>query len=127
MNKSLISNRFSEIWRMYPEIIGSSLASSFRLRVLQQQLLRLSVLNLFLIAVLGLILRSYSFTAIPLDYKNLLHGHSHFAFGGWVMPILIWMIMQYFPELVMKIPFPHWRNIVVMVLLSAYGMLLSFP
>src|SRR5215208_5880092 len=96
-----------------------------RLQALQQQLLRFSIFNLFLVALLGIILRGCSFISLPFDYKNLLHGHSHFAFGGWVMPILVWMIVQYFPELVNRIAFSHWRNIILMILLSAYGMLVS--
>ena len=94
---------------------------------LQKILLRLSFFNLFIVALIGLLLRSNAFIPLPFSFKNLLHGHSHFAFGGWVMPLLIWLIMSYFPELTEKISIKDWRNIVFMVFISAYGMLLSFP
>src|SRR5215213_6092287 len=100
---------------------------NFKKQALQQPLLKFSLFNLALVAVLGLILRSYPFISIPFNYGNLLHGHSHFAFGGWVMPVLVWMIMFYFPELSREVAFYHWRNIIFLILFSAYGMLLSFP
>ncbi|MGZ8537705.1 MAG: hypothetical protein ACXWV9_05535, partial [Flavisolibacter sp.] len=72
-------------------------------------------------------LRSYSFTEMPLNYKFLLHAHSHFAFGGWIMPLLIWLILQYFPEISNRVGLVHWRNITTIIFFSAYGMLSSFP
>ncbi|WP_143157223.1 hypothetical protein [Cnuella takakiae] len=63
----------------------------------------------------------------PLAYKNVLHGHSHFAFGGWVMPILLALILKSFPQLATQVAYPHWRNISVLLLASAYGMVLAFP
>ncbi len=95
---------------------------------LQHLLLRSSFFNLFLVAVAGLLLRAYPLTdVVPFTYKNLLHGHSHFAFGGWVMPVLQVLIMRLFPELVNRVDLKHWRNIGMLFLVSAYGMLLSFP
>jgi hypothetical protein len=95
---------------------------------LQRALLRISFFNLFLVAVLGLLLRAYPLlNHVPLNYAFLLHGHSHFAFGGWIMPALIAMILYVFPEWRQKIRYHHWRNIVAGTLIAAYGMLLSFP
>lgn len=98
------------------------------LKLLQGNLLRWSFLNLVLVALLGLFLRSYAFIDhMPFLYKNLLHGHSHFAFGGWVLPVLTWLIMRYFPLVTQNIAYHHWRNIIYTILFSSYGMLLSFP
>lgn len=95
---------------------------------LKKQLLIFSVFNFFLVASTGLLMRSYPLLEnAPFDYKYLLHGHSHFAFGGWVMPVLTWMVMQYFPGITRRIAFRHWRNIILILLISAYGMLASFP
>jgi hypothetical protein len=99
-----------------------------KLAYLQQVLLKLAFFNFFLVSVLGLLIRSFPFIdSFPLQYKNLLHGHSHFAFGGWVLPVLIWMIMQYFPALAKRVSYKHWRNIIFISIFSAYGMLASFP
>lgn len=96
--------------------------------VLQQRLLILSFFNLLLVSLLGLLLRLFPFlSSSPFDYKNLLHGHSHFAFGGWVMPVLLSLLMKNFPELKACIAYKHWRSIALLILLSAYGMLFSFP
>ncbi|MFL5808534.1 MAG: hypothetical protein ACJ749_03380 [Flavisolibacter sp.] len=113
---------------MYPQSRSIQLVDQERsIYSLQQLLIRLAFINLFIVALIGLTLRSYPFFHIPFSYKNLLHGHSHFAFGGWIMPLLIWLITRYFPELCAGVPFKHWRNIVFMIFFSAYGMLASFP
>jgi hypothetical protein len=98
------------------------------LQLLKRQFLHFSFFNFFIVALSGLFLRSYPFLSAPFfDFRNMVHGHSHFAFGGWVMPVLIWMILQYFPVLAEKVAWHHWRNIAVITLVSAYGMLASFP
>ena len=98
------------------------------LQLLKKQVLHFSFFNFFLVALSGLFLRSYPFLSAPFfDFRNMVHGHSHFAFGGWVMPILIWMILQYFPVLAAKVAWHHWRNIAIITLVSAFGMLASFP
>lgn len=90
--------------------------------------IKFSFLNLLLVSLLGLALRSFPFLShAPLDFKNLLHGHSHFAFGGWVMPILLALLLKTFPTLTRKVAYKHWRNITVLLFISAYGMLFSFP
>ena len=90
-------------------------------------LLGFSLLNLFIVAISGLALRGYFFFPLPLEFKNLLHGHSHFAFGGWVMPVLFSLVLRYFPSLANRYSIKHWRRLSFMFLLSAYGMLVSFP
>lgn len=95
---------------------------------LQHLLIRSSLFNLLLVACIGVLLRSFPFlSSFPLEYKNILHGHSHFAFGGWVMPALLGLIMKNFPEIEQRIAYKHWRNISWLLLISAYGMLFSFP
>src|SRR6476660_7158317 len=99
-----------------------------RLEKLQSRLIRLSFINLFIISGIGLLVRTLPFIDhFPLEYKNLLHGHSHFAFGGWVMPALIALLMMNIPELSQKVAYKHWRNISILLMGSAYGMLFSFP
>jgi hypothetical protein len=95
---------------------------------LPQQLLRICILNFFLLSLIGLLLRAWPIFHIPyLIYKNVLHAHSHFAFGGWVTPVLAFLILRFFPELYTMTTYRHWRNSIVLMLLSSYGMLLTFP
>jgi hypothetical protein len=99
-----------------------------RLAVLQRRLLCFSLFNFLLVTVSGLLLRSMPVIGtLPLSYGNILHGHSHFAFGGWITPALLWMIMGSFPEITRRIPYVHWRNVFIVLMVSAYGMLLMFP
>lgn len=47
--------------------------------------LSLSLLNLCIVTVLGVTLRSKALFDLPIiDYNHLLNAHSHFAFGGWI-------------------------------------------
>jgi hypothetical protein len=95
---------------------------------LQSVLLTCALLNLVLVAATGAILRSVPvFSYDFFSYADFLHGHSHFAFGGWITPVLLWIMMRYFPELKSANSYIHWRNIVSLLLISAYGMLFSFP
>ena len=98
-----------------------------RIKVLSQKVLSLSFFNLFLVTLTGLWLRSYPFVDYPLSFKNVLHGHSHFAFGGWVMPVLLSLILRYIPFLSQNISYCHWRNVATIIVGSSYGMLLTFP
>ncbi|MFC0771345.1 hypothetical protein [Terrimonas alba] len=96
--------------------------------LLQKKLLSICLFNFFLLALAGLLLRAYPLVSIPFfTYKNVLHAHSHFAFGGWIIPVLIYLILKFFPGIYTASTYLHWRNIIVLMLVSAYGMLLSFP
>ena len=107
---------------------GVYLNKDQRLDRLVKQLLIISFFNLFLVACLGLLLRMLPFmNGFPLLFKNVLHGHSHFAFGGWLMPVILALLIRYFNELRTYISFVHWRNIAFIFLVSAYGMLFTFP
>lgn len=95
---------------------------------LYQRLVVLSFFNLLVVALLGLLLRSFPFlSSFPFSFQNLLHGHSHFAFGGWIMPVLLALVMKLFSPLRDEVAYVHWRNLSVLLLTAAYGMLLSFP
>ncbi len=50
---------------------------------------KISLSFFFVIAVIGTTMRAFSFFNIPLEYKHLLHAHSHVAFQGWVYTLVI--------------------------------------
>jgi len=62
------------------------------------------------------------------DQKNFLHAHSHFAFSGWVtlalMSLLISRLGNGDND---KAVFRKYRPVLIANLLTAYGMLFSFP
>jgi hypothetical protein len=95
---------------------------------IRRLLLRFAFANLLLVACLGVLLRSFPYLSyFPLSYKNILHGHSHLAFGGWVMPVLLFLVLHYFSELAQKVAVRHWRNISFLLIVSAVGMFVAFP
>lgn len=83
-------------------------------------------LRIFLIAsLLGLLMRLFFFIELPLlDYKHLLHAHSHLALLGWgftaMSVCLLYLIIQ-------KTDYKRkYKNILRVHLLSVFGMLLFF-
>src|ERR1035437_9350167 len=87
----------------------------------------LSLLNLCIVTVLGVILRSKALFELPIiDYNHLLNAHSHFAFGGWVtLALMVLMINALLPESQKKQPV--YQFILWSIFSSTWAMLLTFP
>jgi hypothetical protein len=110
------------------EALVYNVPATNRMANLERSLLVSAFTGLVITACIGIVLRLYPLAgSMPLQYKNLLHGHSHFAFGGWIMPALLLLLLRYFPELKKNILYRHWRNISAGIIISAYGMLCTFP
>ena len=89
--------------------------------------LKISFLNLFLVSVLGFVLRYKIAFSLPfVDQKNLLHSHSHFAFAGWVTQTLMLLLIYYLSVRLGEQVFVRYRLILYANLLTSYGMLVSF-
>ncbi|HEX6332589.1 MAG TPA: hypothetical protein VFZ78_00090 [Flavisolibacter sp.] len=88
---------------------------------------RICLLNLSIVALLGLILRSKMIFPLPsLDYKNFLNAHSHYAFAGWAgLALITLMIYGLLPAMVSSKRIYRW--ILAGTQVSAVGMLVSFP
>jgi hypothetical protein len=94
----------------------------------QKKWLQFSLFNLMLVALLGVTLRYKIAFSLPfIDQQNLLHGHSHFAFGGWVTQALMTLLIGYLSERSGKNHFTSYRWILYFNAVTAYGMLFSFP
>ncbi len=90
--------------------------------------LKLSFFNLMLVAFIGVILRYKIAYSLPfVDQKNLLHGHSHFAFAGWITQALMALMVAYLSERAGSNYFIKYRWLLYANCLAAYGMLFSFP
>jgi len=90
--------------------------------------IRVSLFNLLLVAAIGVVLRYKIAFALPfVDQKHLLHGHSHFAFAGWVTQVLMvmmigWLAARSNKNIIKRYSLVLWAN-----LLTAYSMLIIFP
>jgi len=81
--------------------------------------------NLLLVAIAGFIVRSkIIFPLAFIHQKNFLHGHSHFAFSGWVSAALMAAIIaMVYPGGAGKQP----TRLFNLQMIVSYGMLISFP
>ncbi len=93
-----------------------------------KQWLKISLINLFLVAAIGVVLRYKIAFSLPIvDQKHLLHGHSHFAFTGWITQALMSLLLYYLHQQNGSINFKKYRFVIYGNLITAYGMLISFP
>lgn len=90
--------------------------------------LRISLFNLLIVSFIGVILRYKIAFYFPfIDQKNLLHGHSHFAFTGWVSQALYVLLADYLAKQKGDSVLKRYRWLLYANAISAYGMLISFP
>ncbi|MEK7198301.1 MAG: hypothetical protein AAB212_00045 [Bacteroidota bacterium] len=81
-----------------------------------------------LVSLIGVILRYKIAFSLPfIDQKHLLHSHSHFAFAGWITHTLMVLLAQYLSLHRQDDVFRRYRFLLYANLLTAYGMLISFP
>jgi len=81
------------------------------------------LVNFIVLALFGVILRYMQcFPSGKLNYLNILHAHSHFAFAGWIFLALALLIAG---QIQMEIS-PAFKWILGLTLLCAFGMLFSF-
>ena len=64
--------------------------------MMKKQWSKISLIFLFLVALMGTLLRSIAFIQQPFEYLNLVHAHSHVAFQGWVYTIMILLLTNIF-------------------------------
>ncbi|HCY89790.1 MAG TPA: hypothetical protein DHV17_05970 [Chitinophagaceae bacterium] len=90
---------------------------------------RVSLINLLIVALLGVVLRYKIAFYLPFVHqKSLLHGHSHYAFTGWITMALMALLLRHLQNRQHGRPLHKiyswllWGN-----LLAAVGMLISFP
>lgn len=87
-----------------------------------------ALFNLLLVGLAGSLLRFKMVASLPwVNHKYLLHGHSHFAFSGWISLVLMVAIMQYIQQSGGTFSFGLFKKILWVHLVCAYGMLLTFP
>lgn len=87
----------------------------------------MSLLNFLLVALVGIVLRYKMVFSLPVvDYKYLLHAHSHFAFSGWITTALFTALV-YILSLSGIVIGRSYTYMFRLLQVSSFGMLLSFP
>ncbi len=89
--------------------------------------LSISILNLLLVATLGLVLRYKIAYSLPfLDQKYVMHSHSHFAFSGWITQTLMVLMIYYLSTKLGQEIINRYHWLLYANLISSYGMLVAF-
>lgn len=89
---------------------------------------RISVFNLLLVSVLGILMRYKIAYSLPvINQRYLLNAHSHFAFAGWVSQALMVLVAYYIYRQKENYSGRTYNFILSANLFAAYGMLFSFP
>jgi hypothetical protein len=78
-----------------------------------------------IVALMGLLLRFFFVTPIPLNYKFILHAHSHTALLGWIYLGLTTLIYKLFLSEAQKPKL--YKRIFIFTNVCIIGMLLTFP
>ncbi len=92
--------------------------------------LKFSLLNLLIVALIGLLMRYKIGFEFPFfDQKHLQHSHSHFAFSGWISHTLMVLMIVFLENRTTNIEnrfLKKYNSIVTANLICAYGMLIFF-
>ncbi len=90
--------------------------------------LKIALINLLIVASLGVTLRYKILYPLPfVDQKHLLHGHSHFAFAGWITQAIMALLVSYLVKQQGNGIYKKYRWLLNANLFTAYGMLIAFP
>ncbi len=88
--------------------------------------LKFSIVNLFLVALIGTILRLKVCIEFPFQQKYLLHSHSHFAFAGWVSHTLMVLMVYYLKNKCKTLALTRYIRLIIANLVCSYGMFIFF-
>lgn len=88
---------------------------------------RLSLVNLLLVALMGILMRYKIGYEFPLfNQKNIQHAHSHFAFTGWISQTLMLLMVHYLQQYASRLKLSTYIFLLRAHVLCSYGMLTGF-
>ncbi|CAM3984063.1 hypothetical protein [Flavobacterium weaverense] len=89
--------------------------------------LQFSLINLFIVAILGVTMRyKIGFDFPFFDQSYLIHSHSHFAFSGWLTHTIMTLMIYFLQEKLPNFQLNKYLKIIIANLICAYGMLFFF-
>lgn len=93
-----------------------------------QRWTKIALFNLLIVASIGVVLRYKIAFSLPfIDQKHLLHGHSHFAFAGWITQAIMVFMVAYLATQIGSSAYKRYRWLLAANLFTAIGMLITFP
>ncbi|WP_281323374.1 hypothetical protein [Flavobacterium aestivum] len=89
--------------------------------------LKISLLNLCIVAFLGVLMRyKIGFDFPYLEQKKLQHSHYNFAFSGWISHTLIILMIHYLQTKINGFNGSKYKAIIIAYLVCSYGLLVSY-
>lgn len=89
--------------------------------------LRFSVLNFFMVSVLGVLMRYKIAFSLPIvDQKHVQEAHSHFAFYGWITQIIYVLMIRYLHGIIPEQKLKKYNILLIINAVAAYVMIPSF-
>lgn len=89
--------------------------------------LKFSVFNLFVVSILGVLMRykiAYSFPLM--DQKHMQEAHSHFAFYAWITTVLFTFLLDFLAKNKPNLKQTKYYYVIFANVISSFGMLFTF-
>ncbi len=88
---------------------------------------KISLINFFVVSILGLIMRyKIAFDFPYFDQKFLQHAHSHFAFIAWISQSLYLLLIYYLYKTESSINFRKYNRLLIINTIASYCMMIAF-
>src|SRR6185437_3661574 len=89
--------------------------------------IEIALVNFCVVALAGVTMRYKINFALPaINQKYLMHGHSNFAFVGWVAMALMILMVRYLVRNDLQTNYKKYHYILIAEVIASYAMLLSF-
>ena len=92
-----------------------------------KQWIQIALINFCVVALAGVTMRyKINFSLPSVNQKYLMHGHSHFAFVGWVAVGLMTLMVRYLVRNNVQTNYKKYHWILMADVIASYAMLISF-
>ncbi|MEO9004100.1 MAG: hypothetical protein ABI288_05155, partial [Ginsengibacter sp.] len=92
-----------------------------------KQWIQIALINFCVVALAGVVMRyKINFSLPAVNQKYLMHGHSHFAFVGWVAVALMTLMVRYLIRNKVETNYKKYHWILMADVVASYAMFASF-
>jgi hypothetical protein len=92
-----------------------------------KQWIQIALINFCIVALAGVTMRyKINFSLPAVNQKYLMHGHSHFAFVGWVAVALMVLMVRYLIRNKVQTNYKKYTWILIADVIASYAMFISF-